>query len=208
MKNLIAFAISICFLLVFVGCESAMNVKTKQEADLLIVMEVSDTHIICGTDTAKYSIPNWFKDKNIQPNEFIKIYHNGIVLELWPMQFAKIDAMEYISPTGEIHTVTKDTVEVNTVFVEQYDSVIPLKKKLSNDDATFIMSCLKDLPDETEYICNCIPDYQITIDNTKYAYCSNTGLITELYTRSVYVANKEDINPVLLKYLGGIMNGN
>ena len=51
MKNLIAFAISICFLLVFVGCESAMNVKTKQEADLLIVMEVSDTHIISDYST-------------------------------------------------------------------------------------------------------------------------------------------------------------
>ena len=209
--------------LCFGSCNQNSEQKEPQKTDfvaLIIVEEVNDTSIIGTIDQTdiKVLVPNWFfGTATVEPLTFLTVSTNGEILETYPSQFAKINYMEYLSSTGKIIRRTgpekeeviqpEDTETKHLVFVEKYDGEIPIKKKLLNNDALTIIVNTTDMLDGTEFICNCPPDYTIMIDNIKYMYHSKSGLI---FTESnvFVVKDKEVINDILNKYLGGVYNGN
>ena len=90
----------------FWGCNQKPNGSTDDEisCETFIVLEVSESNILVaeigadGTaiDTKQYSVPNWFNPStDIKVDDKITIYHNGEVLETYPVQFAEIQKMEY-----------------------------------------------------------------------------------------------------------------
>lgn len=205
------------------SCNQNPEQKEPQNTDfvaLIIVEEVNDTSIIGTIDQTdiKVLVPNWFfGTATVEPLTFLTVSTNGEILETYPSQFAKIHYMEYLSPTGKVirrtnpsieeTTKPEDTINTHTVFVEKYDGEIPIKKKLLNNDALTIIVNTTDMLDGTEFICNCPPDYTIIIDGTEYIYHSKSGLM--LMELQVFVVKDKDvINDILNKYLGGIYNGN
>lgn len=223
MKKIILLLLVICMTLCFGSCNQNSEQKEPQKTDfvaLIIVEEVNDTSIIGTIDQTdiKVLVPNWFfGTATVEPLTFLTVSTNGEILETYPSQFAKINYMEYLSSTGKIIrrtgpekeevTQPEDTETKHLVFVEKYDGEIPIKKKLLNNDALTIIVNTTDMLDGTEFICNCPPDYTIMIDNIKYMYHSKSGLI---FTESnvFVVKDKEVINDILNKYLGGVYNGN
>ena len=223
MKKIILLLLVICMTLCFGSCNQNSEQKEPQNTDfiaLIIVEEVNDTSIIGTIDQTdtKVLVPNWFfGTATIEPLTFLTVSTNGEILETYPSQFAKINYMEYLSPTGKIIrrtgpeteevTQPENTTNTHTVFVEKYDGEIPIKKKLLNNDALIIIVNTTDMLDGTEFICNCPPDYTIIIDGIEYLYHSKSGLIF-IESHAFIVKDKEVINNVLNKYLGGIYNGN
>lgn len=223
MKKIILLLLVICITLCFAACNQNSEQQEHQNTDfvaLIIVEEVNDTSIIGTIDQTdiKVLVPNWFfGTATVEPLTFLTVSTNGEILETYPSQFAKIHYMEYLSSTGKIIrrtgpekeevTQPEDAETKHLVFVEKYDGEIPIKKKLLNNDALTIIVNTTDMLDGTEFICNCPPDYTIIIDNIKYMYHSKSGLI---FTESnvFVVKDKEVINDILNKYLGGVYNGN
>lgn len=230
MKKIILLLFTIVFLVALVGCNQNINENEESKTDevfaLVVVEDVTDTTIlgtISETDI-KVSIPNWFVGTvTIEPKTFLTISYDGNILETYPSQFSKINYMEYLSPTGKIFRRTnKDVVNNETttnpdesvsseilynIFVEKYDGEIPIKKKLLNKDALIIVENTTDMADGTEFICNCPPDYTITINNKTYMYHSKSGLLIDESYGVFVVKDKETVNNILNSYLGGIYNG-
>lgn len=222
MKKIILLLLMTCIVLCFSACNkiSEQEISKSEFIALIVVEEVTETSIIGTIDKTDIQVllPNWFLGTaTIEPLTFLTVSTNGEILETYPSQFAKINYMEYLSPTGKVirrtnpslkeTTESEDATNTHTVFVEKYDGEIPIKKKLLNNDALTIIVNTTDMLDGTEFICNCPPDYTVIIDNITYMYHSTSGLI---FTESnvFVVKDKEVINNVLNKYLGGIYNGN
>lgn len=98
-------AVMLC-LSAFFGCDQNPKGSTNDEISYgtFIVLEVSESNILVAEigadgsaiDTHRYSVPNWFNPStDIKVDDKITIYHNGEVLETYPMQFAKIQKMQY-----------------------------------------------------------------------------------------------------------------
>lgn len=98
-------AVMLC-LSAFSGCNQKPKGTPNDEISYgtFIVLEVSESNILVaeigsdGTaiDTKQYSVPNWFNPStDIKVDDKITIYHNGEVLETYPMQFAEIQKMQY-----------------------------------------------------------------------------------------------------------------
>lgn len=223
MKKLILLLFISIMLLSLVSCNNTNQIDKPQNDEfvaLVIVEEVNETSILGTIDKTeiKVLVPNWFVGTaTVEPSTFLTVSTNGEILETYPSQFAKINYMEYLSPTGKVirrtnpsieeTTKPEDTTNTHIVFVEKYDGEIPIKKKLLNNDALTIIVNTTDMLDGTEFICNCPPDYTIIIDNIKYIYHSKSGLI---FTESnvFVVKDKQIVNDILEQYLGGIHNGN
>ena len=102
--------ITLC-LTIFSGCNQKPQGSANDEISYgtFIVLEVSESNILVaeigadGTaiETQQYSVPNWFNPStNIKMDDKIGIYHNGEVLETYPMQFAEIYEMQYTDSDG------------------------------------------------------------------------------------------------------------
>lgn len=216
MKKLLTFISLICICsFLFTGCtipvvEDPVDEELVPITSLFIITEVRAQTIVGIIDgqTDRISIPNWFVDYDIQPNEFIKVTHNGIFLETWPLQMSEIYSMEYLTTSGESIVIEKPEVVINTIFVEKYDGEIPIKKKVLNSDTELIIEYTTNMADGTEYICNCPPDFTIQINNHDYYYHSQTGVIIDSESKSAFLINNKDaMNEILNKYLGGVQNG-
>ncbi len=216
MKKLFSIISILCIcLLCFSACNVPINEETGKEetvpvTSLFIITEVRAQTLVGVIDgqTDRMSIPNWFADYDIQPNEFIKVTHNGIFLETWPLQISEIYSMEYFTTTGETILIEKPEVVINTIFVEKYDGEIPIKKKVLNSDTELIIEYTTNMADGTEYICNCPPNFTIQINNHDYYYHSQTGVIIDSESKSAFLINNKDaMNEILNKYLGGVQNG-
>lgn len=108
------------FLFSFSGCNQKPKGLLNDDITsygTFIVLEVSESSILVaeiGTggvaiETNQYSVPNWFyPSTDIKIGDKITIYHNGGVLETYPMQFAEIQKMEYKDVDGCITTVIPD----------------------------------------------------------------------------------------------------
>ena len=111
MKKLIAFMLSLIFVLGFIGCNAP-------KSNTYIVIEASPSYLLVaavgedGTaiESQQYSVPNAFHPShNVSVGDQIKIRHSDEVLESFPMQFAKIYSMGYYDPqAGHDVTVTLD----------------------------------------------------------------------------------------------------
>lgn len=228
MKKIILLLFTITILVTCVACNRNGNESTKPNDEvfaLVVVEEITDSTII-GTISEtdiKVSLPNWFfGTTTLETSTFITVSYDGVLLETYPSQFAKINYMEYLSTTGKVvrrtnkDVITDETINPDesvsseilyTIFVEKYDGEIPIKKKLLNKDALIIVENTTDMSDGTEFICNCPPDYNITINNKTYMYHSESGLLFDENYGVFLVKNKNAINDILNSYLGGIYNG-
>lgn len=223
MKKILVFTMSLLLLVSLVGCTVPEwpDETNNPTNTLLIVEEVTETYIICNSeDGGKYSIPNWFSDKNVNANEFIKVFHNGLIQETYPMQFDVIYKMTHFSANGDYNTVdtsgplvsedeTTITQDKSEIYVKKTNGIIPLRKKLYNSDAEKVMALISDLENGDEYVCDCLPDYIIEINGSVHDYHSETGVLYNRETKTnLLVKEKEMLNTILDKYLGGILNGN
>ena len=176
---------------------------------LLVITEIRENVLIgvSNEQSARFSIPNWFKEYNVQPNEIIKVWHSGIFLETWPMQFGDIFSMEYLSLTGETIVVEKNEMVNNKVFVQKYNGVLPINKKLLDDDANLIVQYISSLQENNESLINNY-DYILKINNVTYYYNSEFGILMHKELNLKYlVIEKDSMNVILQKYLGGVYNG-
>lgn len=111
MKKLTALFLAMLLLLT-VGCSDPAI------SEDFIVVEASERYLLVTPigeggqpmENMNYSVPNYFDASTpIQAGSKITIKHNGIALETYPMQFAKIYAMEYFDGQSErTTTVTPD----------------------------------------------------------------------------------------------------
>jgi hypothetical protein len=76
---------------------------------------------------------------------------------------------------------------------------------LSENHVTELLTYLQNLPDGTNYLCNCLPDVSITIDGRTFSYHSDSGVLTEKVgdkDSHYYVGdNREAINNILKQYI-------
>lgn len=209
----------ISMLFICIACFSSCNIPINEEpieinkepvTSLFVITEVRSQTLVGVIDgqSNRISVPNWFSDYDIEPNEFIKITHNGMFLETWPMQISEIYSMEYLTTTGESIIVEKPEVVTNIIFVEKYDGDVPIKKKVLNSDTELIIEYTTNMANGTDYICNCPPDFIIKINDKEYYYHSQTGVMIDAKYKSAFlINNKNAMNEILNKYLGGIQNG-
>ena len=100
MKKYIVLVLMLVCVLGLVGCKA----DRKSVVENFVVMEVTENNLLVSKivedgkaiETLRYSVPNWFnQNTEIKEGYKITIKHNGIVLEIDPMQFAEIISMEY-----------------------------------------------------------------------------------------------------------------
>jgi hypothetical protein len=223
MKKL--FVLTICLLLLVSATACSIPTEYPEEnnsnpvSTLLIVKEVTESTIICETDSGKYSIPNWFNGIEIKENEFIKVFHSGVVQETYPMQFASIYKMTHFTTDGKTNEVDTSGPFVpneepvipveNRVYIRKYDGLIPLNKKVYPSDAEDIILFTSELENGDALVCDCLPDYVIEINENEFYYYFDTGLLFDTVAKeNLAVKEKDALNELILKYLGGIFNGN
>ena len=117
MKKIIALVLLVLFALSTSACLSPEPSETSVSEDY-IVLEATDTYLLVaqiGDDSKvieamQYSVTNLFYPSvEIKAGDVITIKHNGIALETYPMQFAKIYSMEYRDKeTGQTTIVSPD----------------------------------------------------------------------------------------------------
>lgn len=105
MKKLIALVFVLVCVLGLVGCnkQKSNGNDITINANAYIVLEVTESNLLVAeigedgkaVEAKQYSVPNEFESSNIAVGDIIKIEHNGIILETFPMQFGKIHSMEY-----------------------------------------------------------------------------------------------------------------
>ena len=105
MKKFLVLVFALICALVFVGCtqQKSTGNETNPNSDTYIVIDVAESHLLVAemdeagnaVESKQYSIPNEFQTSNIVAGDKIKIEHNGMILETFPMQFGKIHRMEY-----------------------------------------------------------------------------------------------------------------
>ena len=113
MKRILLFLLVLVLGIGILGCgASKENAETddgtSQEpsvySDEYIVIEATKNRLLVAeigqdgevNEAMQYSIPNYFHPNNeISVGQKVTIEHNGVVLELYPMQFAKIYSMGY-----------------------------------------------------------------------------------------------------------------
>ena len=115
MKRIILFVFAMILVLSLVGCgasdentETDDNTLGEQEPSVYtgeyIVLEATENRLLVAeigqdgevNEAMQYSTPNYFHSENeIAVGQKITIEHDGVVLELYPMQFAKIYSMGY-----------------------------------------------------------------------------------------------------------------
>ena len=87
-----------------VACNTEKGDTSNNDTHNYIVIKATDSSLIVAEidengkaiEGMQYSVPNWFyPSTQIKEGYTISITHNGIVLETFPMQFAKIYQMEY-----------------------------------------------------------------------------------------------------------------
>ena len=121
MKKFIA--LMICLISVFglAGCDILDTLKDEDNEKMYIeyiVLKATESHLLVaeiGEDGSviemeQYSVPNaFYPSYEIAEGDKIVIKHNGVALETFPMQFAKIYSMTYHdSKTGLDVTVELD----------------------------------------------------------------------------------------------------
>ena len=115
MKRILLFLLVLVLGIGILGCgaskenaEADDSTAEEQEpsvySDEYIVIEATENHLLVAeigqdgevNEAIQYSTPNYFHPNNeIAVGQKVTIEHNGVVLELYPMQFAKIYSMGY-----------------------------------------------------------------------------------------------------------------
>lgn len=105
MKRAISLILVMLCLLFAVSCaEKDGGEAILNSENTYIVAEVNDNYLIVesigedgkAVENSKYSVPNpFYPETEISAGDRVVINHNDIVLETYPMQFAKIYSMEY-----------------------------------------------------------------------------------------------------------------
>ena len=72
---------------------------------------------------------------------------------------------------------------------------------MSDEDSQKIYSLMVNMKDETDYVCNCIPQFSLYVNGIEYIYHHNTGVIFDVEEQQTYLVNdKEKFNSILDKY--------
>ena len=82
----------------------APKVEIDSKHTLLVVQEIKNKTIIAIVpDTgARYSIPSWFGNANIEPGTYIYVHHAEQSLATSPLQFGFIYGMNYYAKNGTV----------------------------------------------------------------------------------------------------------
>ena len=118
MKRFFSFVLLAFFVLGMAGCAETDKAVSNDEDDF-VVLEASETYLLVSQmgeggkalEGSQYSLPNYFDPSvKIEAGSVITIKHNGVALETYPMQFAKIYSVQYHdAKTGRTITVAPES---------------------------------------------------------------------------------------------------
>ena len=118
MKRLFSFVLLAFFVLGMAGCAES-DKAVSNDVDAFVVLEATDTYLLVAEmgegdealEGSQYSLPNYFDPSvKLEAGSVITIKHNGVALETYPMQFAKIYSVQYHdTETGRTVTVTPES---------------------------------------------------------------------------------------------------
>ena len=231
MKRICFLILSFCIVLSFAACSNQSNQPVTENeipgvdvvVDKVIVDEITPSYIVCTMLQTRQtvSIPHW-SDINLQPNDVVTVYHNGYILEIEPVQFGYIFYIEYNSDGQNIkvHNPANNQIQIpnsnesnnesnstdspiiDTVYFTTYINDEMYEKRLNLSDAAEMSKYFKNMLDGTAFVCNCMPDYTIVINNVEYYYHSQTGVVfNSMDSHNYLVNNKDAVNEMLEKYL-------